>query len=77
MATLKIRIRDIQSGKLRLRSYRGPAVALRALKDDIAKDRKSHHPPGTAIHTPVPAGITPAGFVPSFLVVDPMEITED
>ena len=77
MATLELRITDIETGRTRLRVYRGPRIALEALKADIEGDRGGYGPPGTAIHTPVPPGVDPTGFVPSFLVVDPIVIRDD
>jgi len=77
MPTLKVRIRDLAARKLRVRTYRGSREALEELRRSIVSDRAAHKPPGTAIHTPVPPGVTPGGLVASFLVADPLEIEED
>ena len=74
MPEMKVRIRDIRTGEIRVRTYRGELPALERLKADIVKDRGSHKPPGTAIHTPVPPGVRPRALVPSFLVEDPILI---
>jgi len=74
MPEMKVRIRDIQTGKIRVRTYRGELRALERLKAEIMLDRGSYKPPGTAIHTPVPPGVRPRALVPSFLVEDPIVI---
>lgn len=77
MPKLYIRITDIEGGKPTVRVYRGPREALEALREDIEKDRRSFDPPGTAIHTPVPPNVLPSGFVPSYLVMDPIRIRDE
>ena len=77
MAKLKVRITDVPTGKIRLRTYIGELAALERLRQDILKDRAGYHPPGTAIHTPIPPGVKPKSMVPSFLVRDPIEIEPD
>jgi hypothetical protein len=77
MPILKVRLRDIRAQKIIVRTYRGSREALDELKSAILSDRAAHKPPGTAIHTPVPAGVKPGGFVASFLVADPLEIEDD
>ena len=77
MAIMRVKIRDIQVRKVRVRTYRGSREALAQLRADIIDDRAAHKPPGTAIHTPVPPGVQPGGLVASFLVVDPLVIEDD
>jgi len=77
MARLDVALEDFRTGQVRIVTYTGPREALGELMRDIIKDRKAHKPPGTAIHTPVPDGVTPGGFVASFLVMDPLTIIDD
>jgi hypothetical protein len=77
MATLRVRIRDLASGKVRIRTYAGETALLEKLRKRIITHRAAHHPPDTAIHTEIPAGIRPGGRIASFLVVDPIELRED
>jgi hypothetical protein len=74
---MDVAIEDWQTGRVKIITYRGPKAVLEELRRDIIKDRGAHKPPGTAIHTPVPDGIEPGGFVASFLVMDPLTIVED
>lgn len=77
MPKLFLRIIDIEGGNPKVRVYRGPKEALVSLRRDIESDRRSFDPPGTAIHTPVPPNVLPSGFVPSYLVMDPMQIRDE
>ena len=77
MARMDVAIEDFKTGQVKIVTYQGSVKALEELKRDILKDRGAHKPPGTAIHTPVPDGITPGGFVASFLVMDPLTIVDD
>jgi hypothetical protein len=77
MARLDVKIDDFKTGKVRVVTYRGPTDALLLLRREIRRDRAAHKPPGTAIHTPVPADVAPGGFVASFLVLDPLEVIEE
>lgn len=77
MARMDVAIEDFQTGRVKIITYRGSKAALEELRRDILKDRAAHKPPGTAIHTPVPDGIEPGGFVASFLVMDPVTIVDD
>jgi len=74
---MDVAIEDWQTGRVRIITYRGSKASLEELRRDIIKDRGAHKPPGTAIHTPVPEGIEPGGFVASFLVMDPLTIVDD
>jgi hypothetical protein len=74
---MDVAIEDFRTGRVKIVTYTGSREALEELKRDIVKDRKAHKPPGTAIHTPVPEGVTPGGFVASFLVMDPLTIVDE
>jgi hypothetical protein len=74
---MDVAIEDFRTGRVKIVTYTGSTAALEGLKRDIIKDRAAHKPPGTAIHTPVPDGIEPGGFVASFLVMDPITVVED
>ena len=76
MARMDVAIEDFRTGRVKIVTYRGPREALEELKRDILKDRGAHRPPGTAIHTPVPPGVEPGGFVASFLVMDPLTVVD-
>lgn len=77
MPKLYVRIGDIEGGPPKVRVYRGPREALEALWEEIERDRRAFEPPGTAIHTPVPPNVLPSGFVPSYLVMDPIQLREE
>ena len=77
MARMDVAIEDFRTGRVKIITYTGSRTVLEELKRDIMKDRQTHKPPGTAIHTPIPDGITPGGFVASFLVMDPLTIVQD
>ena len=77
MARMDVTIEDFRTGRVRIVTYRGSRELLEELKRDIIKDRGAHKPPGTAIHTPVPPGIEPGGFVASFLCKDPLKVVDD
>ena len=77
MARLDVAIEDFRTARVKIVTYQGSKALLEELKRDILKDRAAHKPPGTAIHTPVPDGIEPGGFVASFLVMDPLTIVEE
>jgi len=77
VARMDVAIEDFRTARVKIVTYQGSRALLEELKRDILKDRAAHKPPGTAIHTPVPAGIEPGGLVASFLVMDPLTVTDD
>ena len=72
-----VRVRDLASGGVRTKTYVGDRDVLEKLKTKIQRHRAAHKPPDTAIHTPVPKGVRPGGFIASFLVVDPIQIADE